>query len=281
MWEQRFIETSRGVFELFECGEGVPIAITHLYSAFDERGNAFASPFTEHYKVFLINLRGAGNSVKAEYEDQYSLDETVLDLESIRSALNLEKWAFAGHSTGGMLALKYAILKPSSLDKIIAGGAAASVEYGEDPSSIYCPQNLNYERIIQIMDSLNDGQTPIEERRKMSREWELMSFYREESLEKSYATPNSGRTVGERLTYFRAVECQRYDLRKELPNVQVQAYIYAGKYDAQCPYKFGVEIAELLPQATFTTFEESNHFPYFEEEEEFETFVEKTVTRSA
>lgn len=276
MWEQRFIETTRGVFELFECGEGAPIAITHLYSAFDERGYAFASPFTEHYKVFLINLRGAGNSVKAEYEDQYSLDETVLDLESIRLALNLEKWAFAGHSTGGMLALKYAILKPSSLDKIIAGGAAASVEYGEDPSSIYCPQNLNYERIIEIMDSLNDGQTPIEERRKMSKEWALMSFYREESLEKSYARPNSGRTVGERLTYFRAVECQSYDLRKELPNVQVQAYIYAGKYDAQCPYKFGVEIAELLPQATFTTFEESNHFPYFEEEEMFNLFVENS-----
>ncbi len=57
------------------------------------------------YWLFLMH------SVKAEYDDQYSLDETVLDLESIRSALNLEKWAFAGHSTGGMLALKYAILK--------------------------------------------------------------------------------------------------------------------------------------------------------------------------
>lgn len=112
MWTQTFIETNRGTFEVFECGEGAPIAVTHLYSAYDERGNAFAHPFTDHYKVFLINLRGAGNSVKAEYEDQYSLDETVLDLESIRSALNLEKWAFAGHSTGGMLALKYAILKP-------------------------------------------------------------------------------------------------------------------------------------------------------------------------
>lgn len=79
--------------------------------------------------------------------------------------------------------------------------------------------------------------------------------------------------MGERLTYFRAVECQSYDLREELPNVQIQAYIYAGKYDAQCPYKFGVEIAELLPQATF---EESNHFPYFEEEEMFNLFVENS-----
>lgn len=277
MWKQRFIETNRGAFELFERGEGAPIAITHLYSAYDEKGNAFALPFTDHYKVFLINLRGAGNSVKAEYEDQYSLDETVLDLEAIRLALNLEKWAFAGHSTGGMLALKYAILKPNSLVKIIAGGAAASVEYGEDPSSIYCPRNPNFERIIEIMDSLNDEQTPIEERRKMSREWALLSFYKEENFEKSLKKPNSGRTVGERLTYFREVECQTYDLRDELPNVQVPAYIYAGKYDAQCPHKFGVEIAALLPNATFKTFEESNHSPFFEEEERFKTFVKKTV----
>lgn len=143
-------------------------------------------------KYFLINLRGAGHSVKAEHESQYSLDETVLDLEAIRSAVNLEKWAFAGHSTGGMLALKYDILKPDSLDKIIAGGAAASVEYGEDPNSIYCPQNPNYERMTEIMDSLNDRQTPIEERRKMSREWVLMSYYREENVEKSGQRPHSG-----------------------------------------------------------------------------------------
>lgn len=104
-----------------------------------------------------------------------------------------------------------------------------------------------------------------------------MSFYGEENLEKSYTKPDSGLTVGERLTYFRKVECQTYDLRDELPNVQVPAYIYAGKYDAQCPYKFGVEIAELLPQATFTTFDESNHFPFFEEEEKFKTMVKETA----
>lgn len=101
-----------------------------------------------------------------------------------------------------------------------------------------------------------------------------MSFYREENLEKSYTKPDSGLTVGERLTYFRKVECQTYDLRDELPNVQVPAYIYAGKYDAQCPYKFGVEIAELLPQATF---DESNHFPFFEDEEKFKTMVKETA----
>ena len=38
MWEQRFIETNRGTFELFEKGEGEPLAITHFYMAFNEKG---------------------------------------------------------------------------------------------------------------------------------------------------------------------------------------------------------------------------------------------------
>ncbi len=60
MWVQRFVDTARGTFEIFEKGEGEPLAVTHLYSEYDERGNAFANPFTEHYHVYLINLRGAG-----------------------------------------------------------------------------------------------------------------------------------------------------------------------------------------------------------------------------
>lgn len=277
MWVQRFIETTRGVFELFEAGHGEPLTVTHLYSAFNEKGNTFANPFTSHYQVFLINLRGCGNSVKAEDERQYSMDETILDLEAIRIALGLEKWGFAGHSTGGMLALKYAIVAPNALTKIIAGGAAASIEYGLDPDSIYCAENKNFNRIIEIMDKLNDSSTQMEERQKLGYEWAMMSYFSEDKLKEALTKPNSGKTVGERLDYFRKIECRTYDLRDELRDVRLPSFIYAGKHDAQCPYKFGVEIANLIPNSTFITFEESNHNPFSEEETKFEEFVKLTV----
>lgn len=150
MWSQKWIETERGTFQYFEKGEGEPLAVTHLYSAFDERGNSFANHFTKHYKVYLINLRGAGNSAIATSEEQFSMEESALDLEAIREALKHEEWVFAGHSTGGMLALKYAIMYPDSLTKIIAGGAAASYEYGEDRDCIYCSKNPNFNRILKL-----------------------------------------------------------------------------------------------------------------------------------
>ncbi|MFD2045521.1 alpha/beta fold hydrolase [Ornithinibacillus salinisoli] len=277
MWVQRFIETSRGVFEIFEKGKGDPLAITHLYSAYDSRGNSFANPFTDYYSVNLINLKGAGNSVQVAHDCEYSMDEAILDIESIRKALELKKWAFAGHSTGGMLALKYATSRPRSLTKIIAGGAAASYEYGADPDCIYCHQNPKFNRIVEIMDQLDEPSTPIEIRRKIGYEWDLMSYNSEEKLQLAMKKPNSGKTVGERLNYFRKVEYPTYDVRDELKNVILPSHIYAGKYDVQCPMKYGVEIAELIPNASLTIFEESNHNPYSEEEDKFQEFIISTI----
>jgi pimeloyl-ACP methyl ester carboxylesterase len=271
------IETTRGEFELFEKGQGEPLCVTHLYSAYDERGNTFANPFTSHYQVFLINLRGCGNSVKADDEAQYSMEESVKDLEAIRMALGMNQWGFAGHSTGGMLGLEYATQAPDSLMKLIAGGTSASKEYGADPDSIYCHKNPNFNRIMEIMNQLNDPATPVELRKQLSREWASMSFYSEEKLDYAMTLPNSGKTVGNRLNYFIQSEFPAYDLREQLVDVTVPSYIYAGKYDAQCPYEYGIEIANLIPNATLTTFEESNHNPFVEEEDKFMDFVKSTL----
>lgn len=277
MWEKVFVETDRGKFEVFVSGSGEPICVTHQYSAYDERGNTFANPFTSHYQVYLVNLRGCGNSVEAKNKSQYSMEASVHDLESIRFALGIDKWGYAGHSTGGMLALKYAIMAPNSLTKIIAGGASASKDYSSDPDTIYCRKNLNYPRIMDIMNQLNDPSTPIEIRKQLGFEWDSMSFYSEEKLEKAWKIPNSGKTVGPRLDYFIKEEIPTYDLRGDLVNVTLPSYIYAGRFDAQCPYKYGVEIADLIPNARFTTFEESNHHPYVEEEDKFKKFVLSTL----
>ena len=277
MWKERMIETSRGSFEVFEKGEGEPLAVTHLYSEFNQKGNSMANPFTKYYCVYLTNLRGAGKSVKAEETKEYSMDESLKDLEAIRAALNYEQWSFAGHSTGGMLALKYAINHPDSLFKVIAGGAAASNEYGVDERSIYCSVNPHYKRIIEIMDLLNDADTPTEVRQQANYEWALLSFHSEEKLIESMKKPNSGKTVGPRLNYFINIESPKYDIRKQLKDIRIPTFIYAGKYDAQCPLKFGEEIAELIPVAKLTVFEESNHNPFSEEESKFEDFIQETL----
>jgi proline iminopeptidase len=280
MWRQKIVETKRGAFEIFECGEGEPLAVAHLYSEFDERGNALAHPFTPYYHVFLINVRGAGNSVKAKDPQEYRMEQTVADLEAIRESLGFDKWAFAGHSTGGMLGLKYASAAPRSLSKLIVGGTAASYEYAAHPDCIYHHKNKNYPRIMEIMEALNNSETSVETRKELSYEWALMSYYSEDKLKESLKKPNSGRTTGERLDFFRKVEYRDYDVRENLKLIELPSFIFAGRYDAQCPVQFGIEIAELLLNAQLTIFEQSNHFPFLEEEEAFRAFVISTLHKS-
>ncbi|EOP54553.1 alpha/beta fold hydrolase [Bacillus nitratireducens] len=277
MWKTNIIKTTRGKFEYFVKGEGPPLCVTHMYSEYNDNGNTFANPFTDFYSVYLVNLKGCGNSDLANNDSEYSMTETVKDLEAIREALYINKWGVAGHSTGGMLALVYATEAQESLTKIIVGGAAASMEYASHKDSIYCSENENFNRIVSIMNALNDDSTLQEERKALSREWALMSFYSGEKLEEALKFPNSGKTVGNRLNYFRQVEYKNYDVRQKLEYVKIPSFIYCGKHDAQCPYIFSREIANLIPNAVLTKFEESNHNPFVEEIDKFNQFVNNTL----
>lgn len=277
-WEQQLIETQRGIFEVFKIGQGPPICVTHLYSEFDARGNRFANMFAEHCTVYLVNLRGCGNSTDDTSNYSYSMKDSVDDLEGIRMALSYEKWGFAGHSTGGMLALMYARHYPASLQYIVAGGLCASSEYMRHPSSIYCKDHPLNKRILEIIAMLKNSNSTLEERQAGNKEWSLMSLYSQESYENMVGRPTSGKTVSKRLDYFSYDELPNFDLRPQLPTTYVTAYIYGGKYDAQCPYEFAVEAAKLLPLSTLATFEASNHFPFIEEEEAFEQFVATIFT---
>lgn len=277
MWSQRFIETTRGSFEVFVKGTGAAICVTHLYSAYNEKGNTFANPFTEHYTVYLVNLRGAGNSVGSVHKDDFSMKESIEDLEAIRIALHFDQWAFAGHSTGGMLGLVYAIQAPDSLTKMIIGGAAASKEYMHHPSSIYCQENPNNERIREIIRTINHPTTSVEEKRPLSREWTEMSLYRPENYEQYFNKPNSGSTVPQRLDYYSYTELPNYDVTAQLSTISVPTTVYCGVHDAQCPHVFSEQIANEIPNAKLITFYESNHLPFTEEPEKFAGMIAEQV----
>lgn len=76
-WIRNLIHTSRGVFEIFIKGKGDPLCVTHHYSEFNDTGDYFAEAFTEPNKVFLVNLREAGDSSKAKEPYQLSFLEAA------------------------------------------------------------------------------------------------------------------------------------------------------------------------------------------------------------
>ncbi|TCT20874.1 proline iminopeptidase [Melghiribacillus thermohalophilus] len=273
MWTRKMVSTKRGDFEVFVCGEGEPLCVTHLYSEFNERGDYFSDRFVNQFTVYLVNLKETGSSSRVKDDKELSMKETVKDLEALRKALNVEKWGFAGHSTGGMIGLVYGASYPESLTKLMVGGAAASQEYMEHPGSIYSRQNPLNPRLKEIFSILKSKEASKEEKAKAGREWTEMSLHHPEKFDEYFAKPSSGRVVNRRLDYYSFQELPEYDIREDLKNIGVPTIVYCGRHDAQCPLDCSKEIHDLIPASKLYIFEHSNHVPYLEEQELFDRMV--------
>lgn len=278
MWEQTLINTDRGQFEVFVAGKGEPLCVTHLYSEFNERGNYFADMFKDTFRVYLINLKEVGKSSGVINEEELSMKETVHDLEAIRMSLGIDKWSFAGHSTGGMLGLVYGYNYPNSLKRLLVGGASATKGYMQHEDSIYSHKNPNNKRLKELLFTLKSNESTREERIQAGREWTQMSLYEPGKFEEYFSKPSSGSVVQKRLDYYSYEELPDYDIRNNIMEIKTPTIIYCGRHDSQCPLVYSQEIHQLVPNSRLYIFEKSNHNPYLEEKERFVELVNDFVS---
>lgn len=267
-WEKKFVHTSRGTFELFIKGEGEPLCVTHLYSEFNETGDYFAESFVHRHKVFLVNLKEAGNSEKASQPYELSLLESIFDLEAIREALGLNKWGFAGHSTGGMLGIIYGIYFSNSLKFNVIVGAAAREYRTFSPDCIYNKDNPNYKRMQDLIEVLKRSDLPIDTRKKLNKERTKLSLFEPERYDEFFSLNIQKKMSAIRLNFF-SREVQIFDVTRKLKLISTPTLIICGKYDVQCPITYSIEMNELIPHSTLVIFNKSNHYPFLEEADRF------------
>lgn len=273
MWKQQIIHTKRGYFELFTKGTGEPLCITHHYSQFNETGDYFADSFTKTHQVFLVNLKDAGNSTQAHQEDELSMRETVNDLEAVREALKLSTWHYAGHSTGGMLGLLYAIHYPKSLQSLIVVGAAAS-NYTKTKNCIYNENHPQFQYMQDLIEQLKLPSLSKEERMHLSIERTKLSLYKQDNYDTYFAKPIYKTMAASRMNYF-SKEYPAFDLHAELTRIITKTLIICGEHDVQCPVEYSIEMHKYIPNSVFVRFEHSNHYPFLEEEEKFLSVIQE------
>ena len=79
-------------------------------------------PLVRTNQIIFIDERGSGRSEKLEDASQYTVENMVEDVESVRVALHLGKISLMGHSYGGVLAQAYAFKYQQNLTHLILGG---------------------------------------------------------------------------------------------------------------------------------------------------------------
>lgn len=105
--------------------EGTPVVFLH--GGPGQGGQTFARfagpPLEPHLRMVYLDQRGSGRSERP-WNDAYSLDLLVDDLEQLRRAWGVEKITLVGHSFGTILALEYAAEHPERTERVILTAAA-------------------------------------------------------------------------------------------------------------------------------------------------------------
>jgi 3-oxoadipate enol-lactonase len=97
-------------------GQGPRVTLIHGIGADHENWNGVAAILAPHFTVVSADLRGHGASSRIT---RCSLDDLVSDVDELLNALKIEKTHLVGFSLGGLIAQKYAIEKPSKIERLV------------------------------------------------------------------------------------------------------------------------------------------------------------------
>jgi proline iminopeptidase len=131
--EKQFFFTTSDNIQLYVriAGEGKPCLFVHggpgSTSAYFEQTGA-APALEEKMQMIYFDQRGSGRS-KGDYNDDYSLQRMLLDMEELRESLNIKQWVIMGHSFGGLLITNYAYYYPASVQALIMVNGTLNIPY--------------------------------------------------------------------------------------------------------------------------------------------------------
>jgi pimeloyl-ACP methyl ester carboxylesterase len=146
----RFVQGGKLKLHYLDYGTegGKPMLCVHGGAAHGHWFDFIASAFTPEYHVRALDLRGHGDSDRAD-PPEYDYRDYASDVANFVEALDLRDFTLVGHSMGGIVSVVYAAMKPERLGRVVIVDSrmhmsVESIErlraFGTRPSSTYATQ---------------------------------------------------------------------------------------------------------------------------------------------
>ncbi|MEK3779390.1 alpha/beta fold hydrolase [Paenibacillus sp. FSL R5-0810] len=81
-----------------------------------------AGVLSSHMTVVALDQRGVLRSDPISEDERFGLGDIIKDCEALRVKLGIAKWTLLGHSFGAIVAFRYAVHYPQSVNKVIFEG---------------------------------------------------------------------------------------------------------------------------------------------------------------
>jgi len=240
----------------------------------------------ERQVVFYDQL-GAGNSAVAEPHDpaMWTPELYVEEVDSVRTALGLDRVHLLGHSWGGMLGMQYAAGRPEGLVSLIVESSPPSV-----PAWMPEVARLRSELPPEVEATLREHE---EAGTTDSPEYEeaVMVFYQRhlcrtdpwpdwlvECFQALDANPEVYHSMNGPSEFHVIGTIKYWDITDRLGQIDVPTLVFSGRYDEVTPVT--TEAAHrAVPGSEYVVMEESSHMAQAEQPEETLELVRGFLSR--
>ncbi|MBK6397333.1 MAG: alpha/beta fold hydrolase [Bacteroidetes bacterium] len=227
--------------------------------------------------LIFIDFFGRGKSDTAQLPIEYSIENDVSDLESVRKTLGYEKINVLGHSYGSLVAQLYAIKFPQHVEQLIIVSGLYSGKMWQETNDEY--NHIFSNQMPEVWDAV----LALREKGYRSSDkihYELyekfpLNFVHGYCTDNTFDLPDSCQVSFNHRVYYQIVgadgdftlsgDAATYDVTKELINLPMPILIMTGRYDRMCNPKLTLEYKKFCPQAKFIMFENSGHNPQIDE----------------
>jgi len=271
--EARFITIDGERYSYRRSGEGHAILLLHgVTDSSRFYWREFFRSFESEYTVVAMDLRGHGDSEKPRCG--YSAADQAQLVAKFLDGLELDRPILLGHSLGGIIAARFALLFPDKVSKLIIcdsplrGGFRKDLKWatqlplsgamivgalmipglGRFLFSMRSPQTIRL--ALELLQTFSDPSHIPEEiiREKMKASYEAVS----QSL-------------------WQAVIFENLD--KDLHRISVPTLIIRGADDALVPQDQAEKAASRIPDSQLVIIDSAGHFPLLEQPEQFKRAV--------
>ncbi len=261
-------ERDEGIVYHASVGAGPPLLLLggihfdhiHLRPWLDPLGDVATLIYLDH--------RGAGRSPKPKRLEDLTHDAWVDDVRHLIDHLGHKRIALLGHSYGGFLAQEFALRHPSRLDGLILCATAPAMDY-PDVIMANAKARASAGLLETVIHALTQPSTDDDALRQTWLDILPLYFHRFEPKYRDLFSDGVRYSAGAFNRGF--FEClPAFNTSVDIGSVEVPTLILSGRHDWITPVEQGSQrLASAMPNARMVVFEESGHFPFIEEHDDF------------
>lgn len=267
--KQGFIQVTGGKvwYEIIGKKKNIPLIVIHGGPGYPHFYLEPLRDLSNKREVIFYDQLGCGNSDWSSDNSLWTVERFVNELKKIVKYLNLEKYHILGHSWGAALAASFALTKPKGLESLILSGPYLSTPLWEKNVARLIQQlPKNMQKDIKDQNSKGFKKASDEYyRRFVDRFKKRPLAFKLSKAKKNNAIYNYMWGSEEHLA---TGTLKNFDLTKKLHKITISILLTCGRYDEATP-ESSEYFKSLFPNAELKVFEESAHYPFWNEKEKY------------